>query len=216
MHRRLHGREYVTLSVQLLERDHGVVMPRRMQVEFSAVVQAHADAAESEIASSELWSLFQPTYLCLASDVAYADHHLYEVAGATQGIELELQAGGRRVRLRGKGNGPIAATVDALGLPLRIDAYEERSLGRGADASALAIVEAARTGVAGTRCGVGVHANIVTASVLAVLSAAARLGVTAADLVDGARRAGPERLTPPRASRAGRLEPRKAPVGSLR
>jgi 2-isopropylmalate synthase len=169
----------------LLERDHGVAMPRRMQVEFSAVVQAHADAAESEIASSELWALFQSTYLSAGSAIGYAGHHLFEVAGAVQGIELELQVQDRRIRLRGKGNGPIAATVDALGLALRIDAYEERALGRGADASALAIVEAARAGTAGTRFGVGVHSNIITASVLAVLSAAARLGVTAADLLDG-------------------------------
>jgi 2-isopropylmalate synthase len=167
----------------LLERDHGVVMPRRMQVEFSAIVQAHADTAETEIASAELWALFQSTYLRAASALDYAGHHLFEAAGAVQGIELELQAAGRRRRLLGKGNGPIAATVDALGLPLRIDAYEERSLGRGADASALAIVEVARAGVAGTRFGVGINPNIVTASILAVLSAAARLGVTEAGLL---------------------------------
>jgi 2-isopropylmalate synthase len=167
----------------LLERDHGVVMPRRMQVEFSAVVQAHADAAETEIASSELWALFQSTYLSAAAGIGYVGHHLFEIAGAAQGIELELQIDGRTVRLRGRGNGPIAAAVDALGLPLRIDGYEERSLGRGADASALAIVEAARVGTAGTRFGVGIHSNIVTASVLAVLSAAARLGVTGADFM---------------------------------
>ncbi|HEY7889035.1 MAG TPA: 2-isopropylmalate synthase [Steroidobacteraceae bacterium] len=167
----------------LLERDHGVVMPRRMQVEFGTVVQARADAAEKEIASAELWSLFQATYLRAATGLGYVDHHLFEIGGAVQGIELELQAGGPWIRLRGKGNGPIAATVDALGLALRIDSYEERSLGRGADASALAIVEAARAGTAGTRFGVGIHSNIITASVLAVLSAAARLGVGAADLV---------------------------------
>jgi 2-isopropylmalate synthase len=166
----------------LLERDHGVVMPRRMQVEFSAVVQAHADAAETEIASGELWSLFQTTYLRPAAGMGYLGHHLFEAARAAQGIELELQAGGARLRLRGEGNGPIAATLDALGLALRVDSYEERSLGRGADAAALAIVEAARTGIAGTRFGVGIHPNLVTASVLAVLSAAARLGVTAGDL----------------------------------
>ncbi len=166
----------------LLERDRGVVMPRRMQVEFSAIVQAHADAAETEISSSELWSLFEATYLRAPSDVRYVSHHLFEAAGAVQGIELELQAGGERVRLRGKGNGPIAACVDSLALPLRIDAYEERSLGKGADACALAIVEAARPGISGTRFGVGIHPNIVTASVMAVLSAAARLGVTASVL----------------------------------
>jgi 2-isopropylmalate synthase len=166
----------------LLERDHGVVMPRRMQVEFSAVVQAHADAAETEIASSELWSLFQATYLRASSEIVYVGHRLFEVAGSVQGVELELQAGGQRIRLRGRGNGPMAATVDALGLPLRIDAYEERSLGRGADASVLAIVEAARSGATGTRFGVGIHANLVTASILAILSAAARLGVKAPDI----------------------------------
>ena len=166
----------------LLERDRGIVMPRRMQVEFSAVVQAHADAAETEIASPEIWSLFESTYLRAGAAIGYVTHHLFEVAGAVQGIELELQAGGQRLRLRGKGNGPIAATVDALGLPLRVDAYEERSLGRGADAAALAIIEAARVGTTGTRFGVGIHSNIITASILAVLSAAARLGVTAVDL----------------------------------
>ena len=72
------------------------------------------------------------------------------------------------------GNGPIAATVAALNLPLRIDSYEERSLGTGADACALAIVEAACPGVPGSRFGVGKDANIVTASVLAVLNAAMR------------------------------------------
>jgi len=169
----------------LLERDHGVIMPRRMQVEFSAVVQGHADAAETEIASPELWSLFETTYLRAASGIGYVSHHLFEAAGAVQGIELELQAGSQRLRLRGKGNGPIAATIDALGLPLRVDSYEERSLGGGADASALAIIEAARPGAAGTRFGVGIHSNIITASVLAVLSSAARLGVTAADLGGG-------------------------------
>jgi len=175
----------------LLERDHGVVMPRRMQVEFSAIVQAHADSAESEIPSAELWSLFQSTYLQAAGALGYMGHHLFEVQGEAQGIELELQSGGEPLRLRGSGNGPIAATLAALGLALRIDAYEERALGQGADASALAIVEAARTGVPGSRFGVGIHPNIVTASVLAVLSAAARLGVAAADLWG---KAPPERL----------------------
>ena len=74
----------------LLERDHGVVMPRRMQVEFGAVVQGHADAAETEIASSELWSLFETTYLRAASGIGYVSHHLFEAAGSVQGIELKL------------------------------------------------------------------------------------------------------------------------------
>ena len=77
--------------------------------------------AGTEIASSELWSLFQSTYLRAACRIGYVGHHLFKVAGAVQGIELELQAGGRWIRLCGRGNGPIAAAVDALRLGLRID-----------------------------------------------------------------------------------------------
>jgi 2-isopropylmalate synthase len=165
----------------LLERDYGVVMPRRMQVEFSALVQSHMDAAEGEMSSQQLWTLFEDTYLTVDYDVAYHAHHLFE-EGDKQGIELEMTVAGERRKLRGVGSGPVSATVNALALPIRIDNYEERALRAGADASALAIVEAARDGVAGIRYGAGRHANIATASVLAVLSAARRLGVSARDL----------------------------------
>ena len=165
----------------LLERDYGVVMPRRMQVEFSALVQKHMDSAEGEMTSQQLWSLFEQTYLTIDYDVAYHAHHLFE-EGDKQGIELEMTVAGERRKLRGVGSGPVSATVNALALPIRIDNYEERALRSGADASALAIVEAARDGVAGIRYGAGRHANIATASVLAVLSAARRLGVSAKDL----------------------------------
>ncbi len=165
----------------LLERDYGVVMPRRMQVEFSALVQKHMDSAEGEMSSQQLWGLFEATYLATDYDVTYHAHHLFE-DGDKQGIELEVTVAGNRRKLRGVGSGPIAATVAALALPIRIDNYEERALRAGADASALAIVEAAREGVNGVRYGVGRHANIATASVLAVLSAARRLGVSADEL----------------------------------
>lgn len=161
----------------LLHRDHGIVMPRRMQVEFSAIVQAMADASETELSSEQLWALFERTYLLPAreqSGFIHRGHRLF-VQGEGQGIALELaNADGSLRRLRGAGNGPIAATVAALDLPLRIDSYEERSLGAGSDAVALAIVEAAMPDVPGSRFGVGRHANIATASVLAVISAAAR------------------------------------------
>jgi 2-isopropylmalate synthase len=165
----------------LLERDYGVIMPRRMQVEFSALVQRHMDSAEGEMSSQQLWALFESTYLAVDLDMAYHAHHLFE-EGDKQGIEIEMTVAGNRRVLRGIGSGPIAATVNALALPIRIDNYEERALRAGADASALAIVEAARDGVAGIRYGAGRHSNIATASVLAVLSAARRLGVSARDL----------------------------------
>lgn len=161
----------------LLQRDHGIVMPRRMQVEFSAIVQSLADASETELDSAQLWAVFERTYLTptrAQSGFIYHAHRLYDDANG-QGIALQLDDGSGALQHRkGIGNGPIAATVAALGVPIRIDSYEERSLGAGAEAEALAIVEAAWPGVPGTRFGVGRHPNIVTASVLAVLSAVAR------------------------------------------
>lgn len=161
----------------LLQRDHGVVMPRRMQVEFSAIVQRQADSSETELSSEALWQLFARTYLAPARPggaLVYAGHRLFEAEGG-QGIVLEVElADGRRRQLQGVGNGPIDAAVAALGLPIRIDAYEERSLGGGADAQALALVEVAWPGEAGTRFGAGCHANIVSASIQAVLCAVSR------------------------------------------
>jgi 2-isopropylmalate synthase len=163
----------------LLQRDHGVVMPRRMQVEFSAIVQKLADASETELGSAEIWSVFARTYLAPTTDgavPAYRGHRLFD-APQGQGIALDVVlADGTQRQLQGVGTGPIDATAAALGLPLRIDSYEERSLGTGADAQAMAIVEAAWPGVAGSRFGAGRDANIVTASVRAVFSAAARFG----------------------------------------
>ncbi|MBV8617274.1 MAG: 2-isopropylmalate synthase [Curvibacter sp.] len=159
----------------LLERERGVVMPRRMQVEFSAVVQRQTDASETEINGEDIWALFRRTYLrgAAAGDAIHYHGHRLDASG--QGIELDLSVQGVRQRLSGQGNGPIAATVDALGLPMRVDSYEERATGSGADAQALAIVEAALEGVAGGSFGVGMSHNIVTASVQAVISVANRL-----------------------------------------
>jgi len=161
----------------LLQRDHGIIMPRRMQVEFSAIVQALADDSETELSSEQIWDVFERTYLAPIREqpgFIHRSHRLSEHADG-QGITLQLvNEDGNLVTLEGTGNGPIAATVAALALPLRIDSYEERSLEAGSDAMAVAIVEAAMPGVPGSRFGVGRHANITTASILAVLSAAAR------------------------------------------
>ncbi|VTU16865.1 2-isopropylmalate synthase [Variovorax sp. SRS16] len=162
----------------LLERDHGVVMPRRMQVEFSAIVQKAADASEAEVSGSMLWALFEQTYLAPAVDpegsLVYRGHRLFDDP-AGQGIELDLVIDARPCRVRGVGTGPLEATVHALGTTLRVDSFEERSLGQGAEASALAIVEMAMRGVNGTRFGVGRNVNTLTALVQAVISAVARL-----------------------------------------
>ncbi|MFT3905278.1 MAG: 2-isopropylmalate synthase [Steroidobacteraceae bacterium] len=164
----------------LLERDYGVVMPRRMQIEFSAVVQKITDATETEVTSEQLWQLFQQTYLLpqqeAPAQLVYRGHRLLEHASG-QAIELQLEVAGAVRTLRGTGSGPIAAAVDALGVPVRIQSYEERSIRAGSDAQALAIVEASFDGAAGARFGAGLHDNIVAASLMAVVNAAQRLGV---------------------------------------
>lgn len=165
----------------LLEKHRGVVMPRRMQVEFSAIVQSHTDASETEMSSDALWQLFERTYLQTDPDSCwpqYHHHHLSDLSDGEQVIELHLlQSDGSITVLHGQGNGPISATVNALNILLRIDSYEERSIGSGADASAVAIIETALPGTGEQRYGVGIHVNISTASILAVLSAARRFSV---------------------------------------
>ena len=160
----------------LLERDQGVVMPRRMQVEFSAVVQRATDASETEMTGDALWALFQATYLRQPQGVpGLVTYHAHRLAGDGRGIEIDVAIDGTRLTLQGQGSGPIDAAVDALGLPLSVHAYEERVTGTGAGAQALAIVEASLHGLPGATFGVGLHHNIVTASVQAVVGVANRL-----------------------------------------
>ncbi|GAB3249316.1 2-isopropylmalate synthase [Chitinimonas naiadis] len=157
----------------LLETGYGLVMPRRLQVEFSSVVQAHTDATGSEVGADELWRLFTQEYLDARNPIRLHGHHLHE-DGNAQGVSLVVEIDGQSTNLKGSGNGPIAAAVDALGMPIRVQSYEERSLGHGADARAVAFVELSMDGVDGSVFGVGLHSNIVTASILALVSATNR------------------------------------------
>ncbi|MDE2119637.1 MAG: 2-isopropylmalate synthase [Betaproteobacteria bacterium] len=158
----------------LLESSYGLVMPRRMQVEFSGVVQRYTDSSGSEVTAQQLWSMFNAEYTEVDEPLRYVSHHLNE-HGQEQGIRLELEIDGRPVSLRGEGNGPIDAAVRALHLPLVVHSYEERALGLGANARAVAMVEAALDNTAATTFGVGIDPNIVTASIRAIVSAANRL-----------------------------------------
>ncbi|MGX2032532.1 2-isopropylmalate synthase [Methylocaldum gracile] len=154
----------------LLESAYGLVLPRRLQVEFSGMVQRHADATGAEVMPDELWRMFSEEYLGPATTIRYLEHHLFE-HGAVQGIRLMLETNGRRITLTGEGNGPIDAVAHAFGGMVRVQSYEERSMGQGADARAAAFVEVAIDGIPGIRYGAGINANIVTASVLAIVSA---------------------------------------------
>ncbi len=167
----------------LLERHHGLVMPRRLQVEFSSIVQRHTDEHGTEVNADDLWKLFSEEYLDQNARIRLLSHHMVGNDGGHQ-IDLTVSIDGVSHVLHGRGNGPIDAAVQALGLPVRVDSYEERSIDSGSDARAVAFIEATSDGVTGARFGVGIDRSIVVASLRALISAANRLGL--ADRFDAA------------------------------
>ena len=169
----------------LLESEYGVTLPRRLQVEFSTAVQQLTDGSGQEVRAADIWKLFAQQYFETTAPFVYVTHHLREV-GDEQGIELVLKVDGVERTLSGRGNGPIAAALDALGVPARVHDFEERAIGHGADAAAIAFVECVIDGVPGTTFGAGMHRNIITASLLAVISG---LNRAAGKLDAGARAA---------------------------
>jgi len=159
----------------LLERDYGITMPRRLQIEFSQVVQSVTDATGKELSSEQIWALFQQEFLSDGGAYVYGGHQLTSLRDQheVERLSLKLKCNGQGALLHGEGNGPIDAIVDALGLRFDVLSYEEHSVGTGSGAKAMAFVEIT-TPARATLFGVGYHENIVTASLLAVLSAVNR------------------------------------------
>jgi len=160
----------------LLEQEYGLTLPRRLQIEFSPVVQALTDSSGKEVSAQQIWDLFHEQYLSHEGrEYAYRGHHLVTATDGTDGelLTLNLVRSGKPMQLTGRGNGPIDALVHALALPFDLLSYEEKSIGKGSEARAAAFVEIT-TPSRVTIFGVGVHQNIITASILAVLSAVRR------------------------------------------
>ena len=167
----------------LLEAEYGVVMPRRLQVEFSNVVQQHTEAHGGEVSAAEIWQLFATAYLDTCEPIRYREHRLFE-NGQAQGIRLAVDIEGAPRLLTGEGNGPVDAAVHALhnaGIDVQVRSFEERSMsasGEGGNASACAFMEIIRAdGAGGEFYGAGVDANSVTASIKALLSGINRIAL---------------------------------------
>ncbi len=159
----------------LLERDYQLVMPRRLQIEFSQVVQAAADITGKELTSQEIWELFTREYLAPRVPYVYRSHQL---AASTDGADserltLQVESAQRLETWLGQGSGPIDAMVKAIGLPFDVLSYEEHSRGHGSGAQAVSYIEIT-TRSRRTLFGAGMHSNIITASLLAILSAVNR------------------------------------------
>jgi 2-isopropylmalate synthase len=158
----------------IMKAEHGFDLPRRLQIEFSKTIQTITEDSGTEISPRDMWAAFEAQYL--RGDWQLDGHEVVSDGGDTR-VSARLSVRGQARVVAGKGNGPIAAFVDALRTQLGVDVdvvdYAEHALGQGADAGAVAYVETVDD--AGTlRWGVGVHSNIVTASLRAVLSALAR------------------------------------------
>ena len=155
----------------LLEQEYGLLLPRRLLIEFSQEVQREMDRNEGEMSAHELHALFEKTYLG-CEHYRYVDHHVIEKGDRVEML-AEIDEGGKLRRIKGSGNGPIDAFVNALEEDIRVLDYHEHALGTGANAKAVAYVEM-RIGGA-SQHGVGIDSNIVTASFKAILSGLERV-----------------------------------------
>ncbi len=179
----------------LLEKDHGLRLPRRLQIEFSQQVQTLADASGKELTSAAIWAAFAADYLQAVKPFELIEHRSTpDGHGGTCKLTATIRESGRERLLSGQGNGPIDAFTDALnrhcGLEVRVVDYHEHAVGAGANANAVSYVEI-RMDDRITLFGVGMDSNIVTASLQAVISAvnrALRAVGDAGDVEDPARR----------------------------
>jgi 2-isopropylmalate synthase len=165
----------------LMKSERSLDLPRRLQIEFSQVVQKHTDAQGGEVTGDELWGIFRKEYFLEGHDADAPLRLLGSRTTAANGerdeVNVSVQVRGAETVIVGTGNGPIDAFVAALatqGVTVRVLDYNEHAMGAGADAQAAAYLEVA----VGDRVlwGVGIDANIVTASLRAVVSAVNRAG----------------------------------------
>jgi 2-isopropylmalate synthase len=158
----------------LMKTEHALDLPRRLQIEFSQVVQKHTDSEGGEVAPDELWSIFSAEYLT-PGPVRLLRHESSTVDGTVR-VTADVTVDGEPRVVTGQGNGPIAAFTAGLaplGWEVRVLDYAEHALSAGGDARAAAYLELQ----IGDRIlwGVAVDENIVTASLHAVLNAVARV-----------------------------------------
>jgi 2-isopropylmalate synthase len=158
----------------VMKAEHQLDLPRRLQIEFSRVIQGHTDAEGGEVSPTQMWEIFSATYLGEGS-ITLLGQQTSSVVEGKHVLSAEVSADGHAQQVEGVGNGPISAFCDALatmGVSARVLDYNEHALTAGTDAQAAAYVECE----IGDQVfwGVGIDTNTVTASMRAVLSAVNR------------------------------------------
>ena len=167
----------------LLEKDHGLSMPRRLQIEFSQVIQKIADDSGKEISPSNVWEKFQSTYLNDSGVYEFIEHNINSKANkdGTQSDEIiiGLKFNSQHISIEGMGNGPIDAMINAVknhfNMDITISDYHQHAISSGSDAKAVAYSELSLNGQ--SMWGVGIHQNTVIAGLQSVISGLNRLSI---------------------------------------
>ena len=161
----------------IMKADHGLVLPRRLQIEFSQVIQQITDGEGGEVSPKEMWDAFSEEYLAPITPLERMRQKVdaAEEDGGTDKITAVVKVNGEEREIVGAGNGPLAAFCDALGalgINVNVRDYSEHAMSAGEEAQAAAYVEAEIDGK--TVWGVGIATSITTASLRAVVSAVNR------------------------------------------
>jgi len=167
----------------LLEKDHGLSMPRRLQIEFSQVIQKIADETGKEISPSDIWQSFRDTYLNDSGNFYFLKHHINSLANKdgiqTDELEILIKKGNEEISINGSGNGPLDALIDALkknlGIDISIADYHQHAISSGSDAQAVAYSEIVYKGQ--SVWGVGINQNTVIAGLISVINGLNRLSI---------------------------------------
>ena len=153
----------------LLEQEYGISLPRRMQIEFSQVVQKETDRLGLEMSAEQIYSLLNSEYLQATSPYALKSHKLQEEHG-TSAVDVEVITNDASQHWRGIGKGPLEALVAGLPVAVEIINYAEHAIGSGTNAKAAAYIELRVNGGRALH-GVGIDENLTTASFRALFSA---------------------------------------------
>ena len=154
----------------LLEKDHGVSLPRRLQISMSQKIQKVADETGKEISSPEIWDIFETNFLKPKNNFAYQSHRSSTKDDVNE-LEVKMVMNSKEVTVSGTGNGPIDSFVNGLskelGINIKISDYHQSAISSGSDAQAAAYIELEKDGQ--TRWGVGINPNTTRASFEAII-----------------------------------------------
>ena len=155
----------------ILEKDHGVSLPRRLQISLSTKIQKVADETGKEMLSHEIWDIFDKNFIQGPNKAELISFELNTSDGENDSIKVEAKLNQKKLEFSGSGNGPIDAMIqginEKMGLRLSVTDYHQHSLGTGSDAKAVAYIEVSDGNK--THWGVGIDENTIRASLKAIM-----------------------------------------------